>query len=133
MTPKGKLSSTGHALATAESASAEILVYAPSGGPFSVNLSNWSGRLTAEWFDPATGTTICDRDSTRRNSARTVAERLEKAQWAGGGVDEERIRRSGGGNAVEVDDLGLTCLPRSASHVEEALALHLQVTITVGP
>src|SRR5262249_10461188 len=57
MTPKGKLSSTGHALATAESASPKILVYAPSGGAFSVNLSNRSGRLTAEWFDPASGNT----------------------------------------------------------------------------
>lgn len=57
MTPKGKLSSTGHALATAESASPEILVYAPSGDTFSVNLTNWSGRLAVEWFNPATGTT----------------------------------------------------------------------------
>jgi len=57
MTPKGKLSSTGHVLATAESARPEILVYAPSGGTFSVDLTTCSGRLAAEWFDPATGTT----------------------------------------------------------------------------
>jgi hypothetical protein len=56
MTPKGNLSTTGHALATAESASPEILVYAPAGGTFSVNLATWSGRLAAEWFNPATGT-----------------------------------------------------------------------------
>jgi len=55
MTPDGKLTSTGHALATARSANPEILVYAPSGGGFTVNLSDWSGRFAVEWMNASTG------------------------------------------------------------------------------
>jgi hypothetical protein len=55
MTPQGKLSSTGYALATSESTSPEILVYAPTGGAFSVNLAAVNGGLAVEWFNPATG------------------------------------------------------------------------------
>src|SRR4029077_3136884 len=38
MTPQGKLASTGHALATSNATDSEILIYAPSGGAFTVNL-----------------------------------------------------------------------------------------------
>jgi hypothetical protein len=55
MTPQGKLSSTGHALASAGSTHSEFLVYAPSGGTFTVDLSNSTGRVTVEWMNPTTG------------------------------------------------------------------------------
>jgi hypothetical protein len=55
MTPQGKLCSTGHALASVNSAHPEFLVYAPSGGNFTVRLPNSSGRFAVEWLNPATG------------------------------------------------------------------------------
>ncbi len=55
MRPLGSLSSTGHALASAMPANPEFLVYAPSGGSFTVDLSNTSGRFTVEWMNAATG------------------------------------------------------------------------------
>jgi len=55
MLPRGNLSSTGHALASTDSANPEFLIYASSGGNFTVNLSNVAGQLTVEWMDPATG------------------------------------------------------------------------------
>jgi len=55
MAPRGNLSSTGHVLASTDSANPEILVYAPSGGNFTVNLSRVTGQLTVEWMNPATG------------------------------------------------------------------------------
>jgi len=64
MTPQGKLSSTGHALARASSANPEFLVYAPSGGNFTVNLSNSSGRILVEWMNPATGGKTAGADVT---------------------------------------------------------------------
>lgn len=51
MTPQGKLSSTGHALTSADKL--EVLVYAPSGGEFSVSLADSAYSL--EWMNPATG------------------------------------------------------------------------------
>lgn len=58
--PDGALSSTGYCLAQTSSPGAEYLVYAPAGGPFTVDLSAMpsSRRLTVEWFNPATGATI---------------------------------------------------------------------------
>jgi hypothetical protein len=55
MTPQGKLSSTGHALASTSSPAPELLVYAPSGGRFDLDLSSIHGRLAVEWMNPATG------------------------------------------------------------------------------
>ena len=55
MTPQGKLSSTGHALASTGSAHPEFLVYAPSGGVFTVDLTKSGGRILVEWMNPATG------------------------------------------------------------------------------
>jgi hypothetical protein len=57
MTPQGSLSSTGYCLADNVATGAEYLVYAPSGGTFTVNLSVTSRVLNVEWFNPATGTT----------------------------------------------------------------------------
>jgi hypothetical protein len=60
VTPMGALSSTGFCLAQTPSAGAEYLVYAPSGGTFTVDLSAMpdTRTLAVEWFDPTTGTTI---------------------------------------------------------------------------
>jgi hypothetical protein len=55
MTPSGKLASTGHVLASRNSGPSELLVYAPSGGTFNVDLSKISGRIQVEWMNPATG------------------------------------------------------------------------------
>lgn len=55
MTPEGKLSSTGHALANTSAANPEFLVYAPSGGELNVNLSSHRGQFAVEWMNPATG------------------------------------------------------------------------------
>jgi len=55
MTSRNELSSTGHALGSSDSAHSEWLIYAPSGGNFTVNLSNVVAQLAAEWMNPATG------------------------------------------------------------------------------
>jgi hypothetical protein len=41
---------------------AEYLVYAPSGGSFTIDLSAMSGSrtLAVEWFNPSTGATIVE-------------------------------------------------------------------------
>jgi hypothetical protein len=58
MTPHGSLASTGSCLASLADPGAEYLVYAPSGGTFTVNLSATRGTLKVEWFNPASGKTI---------------------------------------------------------------------------
>ena len=47
------------ALAQTPPAGAEYLVYSPSGGPFTVDLSAMPAarQLKVEWFNPSTGTT----------------------------------------------------------------------------
>ncbi len=55
MAPQGKLSSTGHVLASSRGAIPELLVYAPAGGSFTVDLSHSSGRFAVEWMNAATG------------------------------------------------------------------------------
>jgi hypothetical protein len=57
MTPQGSLSSTGFCLADNSATGAEYVVYAPSGGTFTVNLSATTRALNVEWFNPATGVT----------------------------------------------------------------------------
>jgi hypothetical protein len=54
-TPQGNLSSTGHVLAGTSQAGLEYLVYAPSGGVFTVNLSKSRGQILVEWMNPSTG------------------------------------------------------------------------------
>jgi hypothetical protein len=56
-TPQGSLSSTGFCLADNAATGAEYLVYAPSGGTFTVNLSATTRALNVEWLNPATGAT----------------------------------------------------------------------------
>lgn len=55
MKPQGTLSSTGHVLANTNERSSELLVYAPSGGAFTVNLSAMKGQFSVEWMNPASG------------------------------------------------------------------------------
>jgi hypothetical protein len=55
MTAQGKLSSTGHVLARTSQAGSEYLVYAPSGGVFTVDLSKSRGQILVEWMNPSTG------------------------------------------------------------------------------
>jgi hypothetical protein len=56
-TPQGGLASTGFCLADNAATGAEYLVYAPSGGTFTVNLSATTRALNVEWFNPLTGGT----------------------------------------------------------------------------
>jgi hypothetical protein len=60
VTPRSSLCSTRYCLAQTPAAGAEYLVYAPSGGPFTVDLSAMpsSRLLTVEWLNPATGEMI---------------------------------------------------------------------------
>jgi hypothetical protein len=55
--PRDTLSSTGYCLAHEAATGAQYLVYAPTGGTFTVDLSAMPGsrHLAAEWFNPATG------------------------------------------------------------------------------
>jgi hypothetical protein len=62
MTPQGKLSSTGHVIANASPTNPEFLVYASSGGEFTVNLSGIKGQFTVEWLNPSTGVKITGPD-----------------------------------------------------------------------
>jgi hypothetical protein len=55
MAPRSNLSSTKHVLASTDSVHPEFLVYAPSGGNFTVNLSGFNGTIAVEWMNPATG------------------------------------------------------------------------------
>ena len=60
VTPRSSLCSTAYCLAQTPSVGAEYLVYAPSGGSFTMNLSAMaaSRTLAVEWFNPSTGATI---------------------------------------------------------------------------
>ena len=63
VTPRGALSSTGYCLAQTPPLGAEYLVYAPSGGSFTVDISAMSSARTmaVEWFNPSTGATIAGK------------------------------------------------------------------------
>jgi hypothetical protein len=60
VTPRNSLCSTAYCLAQTPSVGAEYLVYVPSGGSFTIDLSAMSGsrRLALEWFNPSTGASI---------------------------------------------------------------------------
>ena len=59
VTPRNELSSTSYCLAQTPAQGAEYLVYAPTGGSFTVDLSAMpsSRNLAVEWFSPSTGAT----------------------------------------------------------------------------
>ncbi len=57
MTPRPALASTGHVLASNGGVSPELLVYAPSGGRFTVNLTTMNQSFAVEWMNPETGAT----------------------------------------------------------------------------
>jgi len=60
VTPHPSLCSTGYCLAQTPSVGAEYLVYSPSGGPFTIDISAIpsSRKLSVEWFNPSTGASI---------------------------------------------------------------------------
>jgi hypothetical protein len=58
MTPQSNLASTGYCLANPGGASPEYLVYLPSGGSVTVDLSGTAGGLEVEWFSPRTNQTV---------------------------------------------------------------------------
>jgi hypothetical protein len=70
VTPHGSLSSTGYCLAQTPPVGAEYLVYAPSGGAFTMDLSAMpaSRMLAVEWLNPTTGATIV-KDPIRSGSS----------------------------------------------------------------
>jgi hypothetical protein len=55
MLPSPSLASTGNCLAHPIASGAEFIVYASSGGTFTVNLSATTRTLNVEWLNPATG------------------------------------------------------------------------------
>lgn len=58
--PQPALSSTGYCLAQTQPVGARYVIYAPSGGSFTVDLSAMaaSRRLAVEWFNPSTGNVV---------------------------------------------------------------------------
>ena len=62
--PAGGLASTGYCLARAAENEAEYLIYAPEGGPLTVDLSATPGKLAVEWFNPTSGEAIAARAVT---------------------------------------------------------------------
>lgn len=57
--PSTTLCSTSYCLGQTPAVGTELLVYAPDGGTFTVDLSSAAGRtVDFEWFDPATGTVV---------------------------------------------------------------------------
>ena len=70
MRPRGDLASTGYCLANVVQAPAELLVFAPDGGVFSVDLTDVKSELQTEWFQPTTGRP-CPGTDTRGGSRQT--------------------------------------------------------------
>jgi hypothetical protein len=70
--PRSSLCSTSRCLAQTPSVGAEYLVYAPSGGSFTVDLSAMaaSRTLDVEWFNPATGVTTAAGSGPAGSSSR---------------------------------------------------------------
>jgi hypothetical protein len=57
MQPRGDLASSGYCLANTVARGAEYLVYLPTGGSVTVNLTATPGSLSIEWFSPTKGIT----------------------------------------------------------------------------
>jgi hypothetical protein len=64
--PRSDLASTKYCLAVVGT---EYLVFAPTGGSFTVDLTGVSGTRTVEWFDPSTGETAAGGTVTGGHSA----------------------------------------------------------------
>lgn len=62
--PKSNLSSTGYCLATLNKGLYQYLVYLPSGGKATVNLTAAVGNLSVEWLKPGTGKTLAGKPTT---------------------------------------------------------------------
>jgi Protein of unknown function (DUF4038)/Putative collagen-binding domain of a collagenase/Family of unknown function (DUF6298) len=73
VTPRSTLCSTHYCLAETPSAGAEYLVYAPSGGSLTVDLSAMpnSRMLAVEWFNPATRKAISQRPIAAGSSSQS--------------------------------------------------------------
>ena len=73
VTPGSALCSTRYCLAQTPSVGAEYLVYAPSEGSFTMDLSAMpsSRKLAVEWFNPATGTTTSQSPITAGSSSQS--------------------------------------------------------------
>jgi Putative collagen-binding domain of a collagenase len=71
--PRPELSSTSYCLAQTSTVGAEYLVYAPSGGTFTVNLSAMpvTRALTMEWFQPSSGLTTMGTQIQAGSSAQS--------------------------------------------------------------
>jgi hypothetical protein len=70
---QGSLSTTGYCLAQTPATGAEYLVYAPSGGTFSVDLSATTRVLNVEWMNPSTGAITSVGVVTGGSSSRSFA------------------------------------------------------------
>ena len=64
MIPSETIASTGFCLAKAVSTEAQYLVYFPSGGAQTVDLTAATGVVNVEWFDPKTGVTTSGGTTT---------------------------------------------------------------------
>jgi hypothetical protein len=75
VTPQAKLTSTRFCLAQTPTAGAEYLVYAPSGGSFTIDLSAMpnSRQLTVEWLNPATGESVFQNPIPTGSSSHSFA------------------------------------------------------------
>ena len=73
VTPHKSVSSTGYCLAQTPPVGAEYLVYAPSGGSFTIDLSAMSASrtLALEWFNPSTGASIAGNPVPAGSSSRS--------------------------------------------------------------
>ena len=58
MRPRRDLASTGYCLAKPTSKDAEYLVFLPTGGTVTVDLSNTESALAVEWFNPSNGENV---------------------------------------------------------------------------
>jgi chitodextrinase len=73
VSPQPALCSTGYCLAQTPAIGAEYLVYAPSGGSFTVNLSATTRVLNVEWMNPSTGAITSGGTVTGGSSAQSFA------------------------------------------------------------
>lgn len=73
VTAQKSLSSTGYCLAQTPAEGAEYLVYAPSGGSFTVDVSAMPAarKLAVEWFNPATGASVAGNPVSAGSSSQS--------------------------------------------------------------